>query len=183
MKNFLKIAAMILMSMGLGSYLTYLTMHRQQVLVPAPIVAEAHSPEMMAAFFYAAKIYGKAGCGDMVLAEKTAQWAVKTGLPASMVAGQIATESTCNPLAVSNRGAVGLMQVVPKVWKTKYDFSKVNLFNPDDNMAVGCAIMADLVKRYGAKNALAHYYGTGNDGIGSSGEEYSKKVQLISRLE
>ncbi len=182
MKNFLRITATVLMSMGLGIYLTYLTVHKQ-TLVPASVVVENHSPELMAAFFEASKVYGKAGCGDIVLAEKTAQQAVKSGLPASLIAGQIATESTCNPLSVSNRGAVGLMQIVPKVWKAKYDFTKINLFNPDDNMTVGCAIMADLVKRYGVKNALVHYYGIGNDGIGSNGGEYSKKVQLVGKLQ
>ena len=137
----------------------------------------------MLAFFDASRVYGKVGCGDIILAEKTANASIKSGVPANLIAGLIATESTCNPLAVSNKGAIGLMQVVPKTWSKSYDFTKINLFNPDENMEVGTKILADLIKRYGLKNALAHYYGTGNDGIGGSGEKYSSKVQLMGKLQ
>lgn len=150
--------------------------------VPARGIVESHTPDYMSAFFDASRVYGKVGCGDIILAEKTAQASIKSGVPANLIAGLIATESTCNPLAVSNKGAIGLMQVVPKTWAKSYDFTKINLFNPDDNMEVGTKILADLIKKFGLKNALAHYYGTGNDGIGGSGDKYSNKVQLMGAL-
>jgi hypothetical protein len=152
---------------------------------PAPIVqvqaqVEARSPEFEKAFFQAAKVYGKAGCGDQQLAEMTAKHAIATGLPAAVVAAMAATESTCNPLAISNRGAVGLTQVVPAIWKNKYDFSKVNLMNPDDNLRVGTTILAELVRQYGLRAGLHRYYGTGNSGIYLDGSGYAERVLALA---
>ena len=146
---------------------------------PAPAVQvqqEDRSPEFEKAFFQAAKVYGRAGCGDQQLAEMTAKHALETGLPPAIVAAMIATESTCNPLAVSNRGAVGLTQVVPKVWSKRYDFSKINLLNPEDSLAVGTTILADQVKLYGLRNGLHHYYGMGDSGINLDGSGYAERV-------
>ena len=149
---------------------------------PAPVeqVREQRSPEFEKAFFQAAKVYGRAGCGDQQLAEMTAKHALATGLPPAIVAAMAATESTCNPLAVSNRGAVGLVQIVPKVWSKRYDFSKVNLFNPEDNLTVGTTILADLVKEHGLKAGLHRYYGTGDSGIYLDGSGYAERVLALA---
>jgi Transglycosylase SLT domain len=141
---------------------------------------EVRSPEFEKAFFQAAKVYGKAGCGDQRLTEMTAKHALATGLPPSIVAAMVATESTCNSLAVSNRGAVGLTQVVPKVWGKQYDFSKINLLNPDDNLTVGTAIASSLVSQYGLLNGLRHYYGTGDSGIYLDGSGYAERVLALA---
>ena len=146
----------------------------------AYIQPEAHTAEYQTALFEASRVYGKAGCGNMQLAEMTAEHAIRSGLPAQLIAAQIATESTCNPLAVSNRGAIGLRQVVPKIWAKTYDFSKINLFNPSDNMAVADNITVELVKKYGIRGGLIHYYGTGNDGIGQSGAVYAERVLKLA---
>lgn len=150
---------------------------------PAPVVqvqAEARTPEFEKAFFQAAKVYGKAGCGDQQLAEMTAKHALATGLPPAILAAMIATESTCNPLAVSNRGAIGLTQVVPKVWSKHYDFSKVNLLNPEDSLTVGTDILSSLVKEHGIRNGLHRYYGTGDSGIYLDGSGYAERVLALA---
>jgi soluble lytic murein transglycosylase-like protein len=144
---------------------------------------EAHTPEFQTAFFEAAKVYGRAGCGDQTLAEMTARNSIRTGLPPQLIASLIAVESNCNPLAVSNRGAVGLTQVVPKAFAKQYDFSNINLLNPEDSMRVGTDILSELVKLHGIKNGLARYYGTGSDGIGLGGAGYAAKVlQLAGKI-
>lgn len=150
--------------------------------VPPPISVETHSPIYMSAFFEATRVYGRAGCGDQQLAEMTARYSIETGLSAGLIAAHVATESTCNPMAVSNKGAIGLMQIVPKVHSKRFDFTKVNLLNPEQNMMVGTSIMAELVKKYGVRNALYHYYGTGQDDIGLGGSGYAERVlQLVGR--
>ena len=149
----------------------------------ATIPQEMHSLEFQKAFFAASRVYGRAGCGDQALAEMTARHAIETGLPPQVIAAMAASESTCNPLAVSNRGAIGLMQTVPKIWSKEFDFSRINLFNPEDNMAVSTTIVSKLVKQYGLRNGLLRYYGTGNDGIGLGGAGYAEKVlQLAGKL-
>lgn len=148
-----------------------------------PVEQETHSPEFQRAFFDAAKVYGRAGCGDQGLAEMTARHAIQSGLPAQLIAAQIATESNCNSQAISNKGAVGLMQVCPKIWNKQFDFSKINLFNPEDSMTVGTAIQSKLVKQYGIRNGLARYYGTGSDDVGLGGAGYADKIlQLAGKL-
>ena len=144
---------------------------------------EVHSPEFQKAFYQAARVYGKAGCGDQALAEMTAKSAIETGLPPQLIAAMASSESTCNPQAISSRGAIGLVQVVPKVWNKQFDFSKINLFNPEDNMKVGTTILSRLVKDHGIRNGLARYYGTGTDDIGLGGAGYAEKVlQLAGKL-
>jgi soluble lytic murein transglycosylase-like protein len=141
---------------------------------------EAHSAEFQSAFFEAARVYGKAGCGDQKLAEMTARHAVETGLPSQLIAAMAASESGCNPQAISSRGAVGLTQIVPKIWSKEFDFTKINLLNPEQNMQVGTSILSKLVKDHGIKNGLARYYGTGWDDIGLGGAGYAAKVLTLT---
>jgi soluble lytic murein transglycosylase-like protein len=141
---------------------------------------EQHTSEYQTALFEASKAYGHAGCGDEHLADMTARYAIKSGLNAGFLASHIAVESTCNPMAISNRNAIGLMQVVPKVWGKRFDFTKINLFNPDDNMMVGTTIMSELVSKYGVRQALIRYYGTGKDDIGLGGVGYAAKVMTLT---
>jgi len=131
-------------------------------------------PSYRRAFFDAARIYGKAGCGDMNLAESTASHALQNGVPANVVAAIVAVESSCNPLAISGKGAVGLTQVNVKVQATAYDFTQVNLFNPEQNMDTGTRIMASMIKTYG-KTWISHY-----DGVGPDADAYALKVQALA---
>lgn len=150
---------------------------------PRPIYAESHTPEYQTALFEAARVYGRAGCGDESLAVLTAEHSISSGVPARLIAAQVATESNCNPLAISNKGAVGLTQVCPKVWSKQFDFTRVNLLNPNDNMTVYTSILRDLIKRHGFRGALQRYYGTGVDDIGMGGVGYADKVlQLAGKL-
>jgi soluble lytic murein transglycosylase-like protein len=147
---------------------------------PVAIIQDIHTPQYQTALFEAAKAYGHAGCGDEQLAEMTARYSIKSGISAGFLASHIAVESTCNPMAVSNRNAIGLMQVVPKVWSKRFDFTKINLFNPEDNMMVGTTIMSELIKKYGVHGALIRYYGTGKDDIGMGGIGYAAKVLTLT---
>jgi hypothetical protein len=132
--------------------------------------------EFRKAFFDAARIYGKAGCGDVDLAEMTAKHALRTGLSANIVAAVVAIESSCDPLAVSNRGAVGIMQVNVKVQSEKFDnFRQINLFNPEQGMSVGTDILAGMVKTWGLKAGVSHYNGSGPEA-----EAYAVKVLSLA---
>lgn len=149
---------------------------------PSFIQQEMHTDSFQRAFFEAAKVYGRAGCGDQQLTEMTARYSISSELPPQLIAAMVSTESNCNPQAVSNRGALGLMQVVPKQWNKKFDFSKINLLNSEDNMTVGTSILSNLTKQYGTRNGLLRYYGMGSDGVGLTGVGYADRVlQLAGR--
>jgi hypothetical protein len=152
------------------------------MLLPVPTHTMAVNPSpydvpaYRQAFFDASRIYGKAGCGDITLAEMTAENSLRTGVPANIIAAIISVESSCNPLAISNRGAVGLTQVNVKVQSEKFEqFSAINLFNPKENMRVGTQIMSEMIKQYGLRSGISHY-----DGVGPEADAYVLKVLALA---
>src|SRR5208337_3861523 len=89
--------------------------------------------------------------------------AIHAGISPKILAATIAVESGCNPLAVPNRGAIGLTQVVPKVWSKQFDFSKVNLLNGQENLKVGSTILSQLIREHGLADGVRRYNGLGVD--------------------
>jgi soluble lytic murein transglycosylase-like protein len=135
-----------------------------------------NAPDLHKAFFDASRIYGKKGCGDVELADMTARNALRTGLPANLIAAVVGVESSCNPLAISKKGAVGIMQVNVAVWSEKYgNFRTINPFNPEEGMRVGCDILSANVKQYGLRSGVAHY-----DGVGPEADEYGAQVLALA---
>ena len=112
-----------------------------------------------------AKVFGRTpGCADadVDLIQSTAHAAIEAGLDPAIAAATVGVESGCNQFAVSNRGAVGIMQIMPKVWMSKYDFAgSVNLFNREDNLKVGAQIEAGLIAEFGISDGIRRYNGTG----------------------
>lgn len=119
--------------------------------------------------FEVAKVFGRsAGCenADYEWMEITSKEAMRVGLDPKLVAATIAVESGCDSFAVSYKGAVGAMQILPRAWKDKYDFQKVNLLNKNDNIRVGSEILSSLVVQYGIEEGLRRYQGLGPGGDG-----------------
>jgi Transglycosylase SLT domain len=129
-----------------------------------------------------AKVFGRApGCEntDPDFIEDVNLAAARVGLDAKVAAATVAVESGCNPFAVSNRGAVGLMQIRVIAWKDKYDFSgRINLLNRKDNLQVGTEILAGLVKQFGLAEGVKRY-----QGLGPGGDEFyvSKILKLAGK--
>jgi hypothetical protein len=118
-----------------------------------------------------AKVFGRTpGCADADadMIEATARAAIKAGLDPAIAAATVGVESGCNAFAVSSKGAIGYFQVMPRIWKDRFDFAgTVNLFNRDDNMRTGAKIEADLIAQYGIEGGLRHY-----NGMGTGSPEY-----------
>ena len=70
-------------------------------------------------------------------------------VPVPIVLAVIKQESQFTTAAVSNKGAKGLMQIMPDTWKifTKADYKQVH--DPIQNIDVGTRFLADLHKQYG----------------------------------
>jgi soluble lytic murein transglycosylase-like protein len=98
------------------------------------------------AIFQAAESFGRGKCGDYPLAEKIGQESIKTGVPAGLLAAVAQIESNCNPLAISPKGAVGLMQIRVSAWSKAVDFSKVNLLDPAQSLDTSAMILKGLIK-------------------------------------
>jgi len=131
-----------------------------------------------------AKVFGRsAGCADAEseLIELTNEAAQRVGLDPKLAAAVVAVESNCNVFAVSTRGALGLMQIRPAVWKNQYDFEGVNLLNRRDNLKVGTEILAGLTEQYGISEGVRRYQGLGRDCESCDGAYTSKILNLAGR--
>lgn len=65
----------------------------------------------------------------------------------------IVVESSANHIAVSEKGAIGLTQVMPRIWQ----FNKQELFNPYRNIEAGSEILKHYIGKYGIKGGLSSY--------------------------
>jgi hypothetical protein len=78
--------------------------------------------------------------------------AVRHGVPESLVAAVISVESEFNPRAVSHRGALGLMQLMPT---TAALLGVRNAFDPRENVDGGARHLRDLLDRFANDVSLA----------------------------
>ena len=74
------------------------------------------------------------------------------GVPESLVAAVISVESEFNPRAVSHRGAVGLMQLMPT---TAALLGVRDAFDPRQNVDAGARHLRDLLDRFSNNVSLA----------------------------
>ncbi len=132
-----------------------------------------------------AKVFGRTpGCADADtdLIQATANAAINAGLDPAIAAATVGVESSCNTLAISTHGAVGLMGIVPKIWREKFDFEgQINLFNREDNLLVGARIEAGLIQQYGTNEGIHHYNGMGVDCSGCDLNYVSKILKLAGK--
>lgn len=82
--------------------------------------------------------------------------AARHGLSPVLVASVVAVESNFNPRAVSAKGALGLMQLMPE---TASRFAVRDAFDPAENVDAGVRYLKELLQRFGndLRLALAAY--------------------------
>ena len=104
------------------------------------------------------------------------------GLPRELVRGVMAAESGFSMEAISPKGAIGLMQLMPE---TARDLG-VNPNDPAQNVDGGARYLRDLLLRYngGLRHALAAY----NAGPGAVDKyngvpPYAETIQYVARIE
>ncbi len=71
--------------------------------------------------------------------------AERHGLDPLLVAAVVQTESAFDRLAVSPRGALGLMQMMPE---TAEEFGVANVYDPSQNLDAGASYLASLLRRF-----------------------------------
>jgi len=92
-------------------------------------------------------------------ADFMAEAAQRFGIPATWIQAIIAAESAGDPHAVSPKGAMGLMQLMPATWETMRDRLGLGKdpFEPRANILAGTAFLREMHDRYGSPGFLAAY--------------------------
>jgi len=95
---------------------------------------------------------------DKPYQEQVVEAAKEHKLDPALVHAVIAAESNYNPNALSNKGAVGLMQVMPDTGR-RYGVKEKELKQPAQNIRTGAQYLADLIDMFDGdlKLALAGY--------------------------
>jgi len=101
------------------------------------------------------------------------------GLEPALVKAVVAVESAYDPRAVSHKGAVGLMQVIPATGE-RYGLAAdakrsvgEKLFDPATNLRIGTRYLADLLRRFDSDLSLALAgYNAGEQAV----ERYARRV-------
>jgi soluble lytic murein transglycosylase-like protein len=115
--------------------------------------------------------------------------AISAAVEANLLRAVIVVESGFNPRAVSKRGAVGLMQLMPA---TASRFGVSNLLDPKENVHAGARYLKFLMDRFGHNIRLAlAAYNAGEDAVDRNGGQippfaetmaYVPKVLKIYRM-
>jgi hypothetical protein len=85
--------------------------------------------------------------------------AQRFGIPTAWIRAIMRVESNGDRRAVSPKGALGVMQLMPKTWaelRARYGLGR-DPFDPRDNILAGAAFLRELHDRYGSPGFLAAY--------------------------
>ncbi len=102
------------------------------------------------------------------------------GIDPLLIVAIMAVESSFNPKAQSNMGALGLMQVIPKYHKDKMGGKrgKNALFDPEFNVQVGIKVLHEGLQRYGTMQRALQYY---NGALKDPQARYTRKVMSVKK--
>ena len=97
--------------------------------------------------------------GDSFYAAYVAEAAQRFGVPAHWILAVMRRESAGDVRAVSEKGAMGLLQIMPDTWdelRARYGLGR-DPFDPRDNILAGAAYLRELHDRFGSPGFLAAY--------------------------
>lgn len=133
----------------------------------------------------AARVKKAAANGEMSLMQLKSlarEYAARKRVPGDLVDAVIKTESSYNPRAVSNKGAKGLMQLMPETIKAmRVD----DPFSAEENVSAGVSLLKTLLDKYNwdYKKALAAY-NAGEGAVDRSGgvPPIQETVEYVRRV-
>ena len=121
------------------------------------------------------------------LSRTIAEASARFGVPARWIAEVMQVESRGDPRALSPKGAIGLMQIMPATYASlaaRYGLG-ANPWNVRDNVMAGAAYLRELYDRYGASGFLAAYNagpGRWEDHLSGVRPLPGETVRYLSRL-
>ena len=128
---------------------------------------------------YDAKLLARASIYDPIIERAAASQAIE----ANLLRAVIVVESGFNSRALSPRGAVGLMQLMPA---TARRFGASDLYDPRQNVLAGASYLRFLIDRFGHDVRLAlAAYNAGEEAVSRSGGHippYSETQAYVPRV-
>lgn len=98
----------------------------------------------------------------------------RNGIDPLLIIAVIAVESRFNPIAQSDGGAVGLMQVIPRYHSDKFDpTAGESVLDPHTNIQVGARVLKEYIRRGGSQIAGLQLY---NGASGDASNSYANRV-------
>lgn len=151
---------------------------RPTMPTPETLTAQFNAEQQQARYDAAEEVAShvlRTHCGDDEYAEPIAHAALDNNISVRVATAVLVVESTCRPDVVSAEGAVGLMQVVPRVWHV----SSERLHNPDFNIRKGTEILAAYMRGRDVRAGLRRYNGLG-EGCEACDDAYPDKVLTVA---
>lgn len=109
--------------------------------------------------------------------------ATKHGVPADLIHAIIRAESNYDSFALSEKGAMGLMQLMPE---TAAQYGVKNVFDPAQNIEGGTKYVKDLIRIYeGETNLILAAYNAGQEAVrkyGGNVPNYRETRDYIDRV-
>jgi len=106
-----------------------------------------------------------------------------------LVAGLIRQESAFEPDARSGKSAIGLMQLIGPAARLlarqeKIHYSHALLVDPDYNVHLGTAYVANLVKQFGTPESALAAYNAGEDRVTlwTAGQSYRDAAEFVDSI-
>jgi Transglycosylase SLT domain len=98
----------------------------------------------------------------------------RIGVDPMLIVAVMAVESRFNPIAQSEGGAMGLMQVIPRFHADKLDpTTRASVFDPHTNIQLGARILKEYIGRGGTEVAGLQLY---NGALTDPSNAYSNRV-------
>jgi soluble lytic murein transglycosylase-like protein len=151
-----------------------------EIAPPAPVAAASKAPSAahrrhhQLSGYLARRFRLAQGPGERMVSAAY-QVADQVGLDPLLLLAVMAIESRFNPIAESDMGAKGLMQVIPKyhAHMVAQHGGEQAMLDPSVNILLGARILKDYIKRTGSVEAGLQYY---NGALADETTQYAEKV-------
>jgi len=147
----------------------------QSPAIPSPAAAPAAAaePDIEAVSAAVARRYRIAQDATRELVGAAYGEGRRIGLDPLLIIAVMAVESHFNPIAQSGGGAMGLMQVIPRLHADQFDRGRESVLDPRTNIGLGARVLKEYIRRAGTEVAGLQLY---NGAAGDASNGYANKV-------
>lgn len=93
-----------------------------------------------------------------------------TNVSANLALAVAHVESHFNPNAVSPKGAIGIMQIMPRTGRDVFGLTSQQLRDPQTNIRVGIVFLGQLIEQYDGRIDLALSHYNGGSAVSNNGQ-------------